>query len=96
MENSRHWVGTWSATPAPSEAGVGFMNHTLRMNPRVSVGGETLRIRISNAYGSGKLVIGAATIIVVNITTSTWICWTSLVMRVISDGAPNRPTSRAE
>ena len=62
MDTSRHWVGTWSAAPAPSEAGVGFMNHTLRMNPRVSVGCDTLRVRISNAYGSGKLVIGAATI----------------------------------
>jgi hypothetical protein len=42
------------------------------------------------------IVIGAATIIVVNITTTIWICCTSLVMRVISDGAPNLPTSRAE
>jgi lysophospholipase L1-like esterase len=53
-------VGTWSASPAPSEVGVGFLNHTLRMNPRISIGGDTLRVRISNAYGSGKLVIGAA------------------------------------
>ena len=62
MDESRHWVGTWSATPAPSEAGVGFNNHTLRMNPRVSAGGDTLRVRISNAYGASKLQIGAATI----------------------------------
>jgi lysophospholipase L1-like esterase len=60
--DDRHWVGTWGATPAPSEAGVGFNNHTLRMNPRVSIGGDTLRVRISNAYGSGKLAIGAACI----------------------------------
>src|SRR5262245_56854860 len=60
MDTSRHWVGTWSASPAPSEAGVGFNNHTLRMNPRVSIGGDTLRVRISNAYGSGRLEIGAA------------------------------------
>lgn len=62
MNAAKHWVGTWSAAPAPSEAGVGFNNHTLRMHPRVSIGGDTLRVRISNAYGDGKLVIGAATI----------------------------------
>ena len=60
MDNNRHWVGTWTAAPAPSEAGVGFNNHTLRMHPRISVGGDTLRVRVSNAYGNGKLVLGAA------------------------------------
>src|ERR687895_2137608 len=60
MDSNRHWVGTWATSPAPSEAGVGFNNHTLRMNPRVSIGGATLRVRVSNAYGHGKLAIGAA------------------------------------
>ena len=60
MDNNRHWVGSWAATPAPSESGVGFSNHTLRMNPRVSIGGDTLRVRVSNAYGNSKLAIGAA------------------------------------
>lgn len=60
MDNNKHWVGTWTAAPAPSEAGVGFANHTVRMHPRISVGGDTLRVRVSNAYGNGKLVIGAA------------------------------------
>ena len=41
-------------------------------------------------------VIGAAMAIVAAITTSICTCCTSLVMRVISDGAPNDPTSRAE
>jgi lysophospholipase L1-like esterase len=62
MDKNRHWVGTWAATPAPSEAGVGFNNHTVRMNPRVSIGGDTLRVRVSNAYGTRKLEIGAATV----------------------------------
>ena len=60
MDDSRHWVGTWAASPAPSEAGIGFSNHTLRMNPRVSIGGDTLQVRVSNACGNGKLEIGAA------------------------------------
>lgn len=58
MENGRRWVGTWASAPAPSEAGLGFNNHTLRMNPRVSIGGDTIRVRVSNAYGNGKLPIG--------------------------------------
>ena len=41
-------------------------------------------------------MIGAATSIVQVTTTSICTCWTSFVVRVISDGAPNLPTSRAE
>src|SRR5712691_9683035 len=62
MQGNRHWVGTWAASPAPSKSGVAFNNHTLRMNPRISLGGERLRVRISNAYGNRPLAIGAARI----------------------------------
>src|SRR2546425_1628671 len=62
MDTNRHWVGTWATAPAPSEAGVGFNNHTVRMHPRVSIGGDTLRVRVSNAYGTGPLAIGAASV----------------------------------
>src|SRR5215470_1145128 len=62
MQTSGHWVGTWAAAPAPAEGVVGFSNHTLRMNPRVSIGGDRLRVRISNAYGTRPLTIGAARI----------------------------------
>ena len=54
-----HWVGTWTAAPAPADGGA-FDNHTLRMIPRVSIGGSRLRVRISNAYGTRPLAIGAA------------------------------------
>ena len=40
--------------------------------------------------------IGAASAMVVAITTRICACSTSLVMRVINDGAPKAPTSRAE
>ena len=33
MPDNMHWVGTWTATPAPAESGA-FSNQTLRMNPR--------------------------------------------------------------
>src|SRR6266446_2296958 len=59
MHNHRHWVGTWTTAPAPAE-GVAFSNHTVRMNVRASIGGDTLRVRLSNAYGTGKLLVGAA------------------------------------
>src|SRR6185369_11009139 len=59
MGDTTHWVGTWTAAPAPAE-GAAFSNHTLRMIPRVSLGGSRLRVRISNAYGTRPLTIGAA------------------------------------
>ena len=62
MPSDKRWVGTWAAAPAPAEGIVGFNNQTLRLNPRHSIGGERLRVRISNAYGNRPLIIGAATI----------------------------------
>jgi len=59
MADSTHWVGTWTAAPAPAE-GAAFSNHTLRMIPRVSLGGNRVRVRISNGCGSRPLAIGAA------------------------------------
>ena len=64
MQGNRHWVGTWTASPAPAESlpPVGFTDVTMRMNPRISLGGDRLRVRISNAYGNRPLPIGAARI----------------------------------
>jgi lysophospholipase L1-like esterase len=59
MEQNMHWVGTWTAAPAPAEGGA-FANQTLRMNPRVSIGGNCVRVRLSNAYGMRPLTVGAA------------------------------------
>src|SRR5580704_11329952 len=59
MSDNRHWVGTWTTSPAPAE-GAAFSNHTLRMTPRVSLGGSAIRVRVSNAYGVRPLTIGAA------------------------------------
>ena len=62
MTSDKRWVGTWAAAPAPAEGVVGFNNQTIRLNPRLSIGGERLRVRISNAYGNRPLLVGAATI----------------------------------
>ena len=59
MPDDMHWVGTWTTSPAPAE-GAAFSNQTLRMNARISIGGQRLRVRLSNAYGNRKLAVGAA------------------------------------
>ena len=62
MAGGAKWVGTWAASPAPAEGATGFSNHTIRMIPRVSLGGDKVRVRVSNAYGSRDLEIGAANV----------------------------------
>ena len=42
------------------------------------------------------MVSGAVIIMVATIAVNVWIWWVSLVMRVMSDGVPNRPISRVE
>ena len=62
----RAWIGTWStavtgaATP-PQPATV-FENQTLRQIVHVSIGGSSLRVRLSNEYGTQPLVVGEARI----------------------------------
>ena len=55
-----HWVGTWSASPQAAGNPVEFKGQTIRQIVRVSIGGKRVRVRLSNAYGAGPLVIGAA------------------------------------
>ena len=59
MADRKHWVGTWATAPAQAE-GVAFNNQTLRMHPRISLAGKSLRVRLSNAHGNRPLPIGAA------------------------------------
>ncbi len=59
MADKQHWVGAWTMAPAPAETGA-FNNQTLRMTMRASLGGTTVRVRISNAYGRRPLEIGGA------------------------------------
>ena len=60
-----HWVSVWGAPeyapikfiPIPPESA--FLDKTIRMVVRTSIGGDRLRIRLSNALGTSALVIGA-------------------------------------
>src|SRR6476646_9092011 len=63
------WIETWSASPqpvwtpdffAPINFPRNLWNQTIRQTARVSVGGDKLRVVLSNEYGSQPLVIGAA------------------------------------
>ncbi|WP_392674775.1 SGNH/GDSL hydrolase family protein [Streptomyces sp. LN785] len=56
------WVGTWATTPTavpPSDTTV-FENQTIRQTVHLSVGGDQVRIRLSNEFGDRPLVIGEA------------------------------------
>jgi lysophospholipase L1-like esterase len=61
-----HWVATWATaellvrTPPAATAPKGFSNQTVRMAARVSIGGQRLRVKIANAFGSAPLVVGKA------------------------------------
>ena len=65
-----HWVASWQGSPmtggtffspgCPSD--VGLSNQTIRNIVYLSAGGEKVRVRISNAFGSKPLNVGAATV----------------------------------
>jgi lysophospholipase L1-like esterase len=63
------WTGAWTTSeiapspdvPAPNWSG-GFDNQSLRQVIRVSRGGSTLRIRVSNVYGASPLRLSGASI----------------------------------
>ncbi len=63
--DSPRWVGTWSAAMQatfPSVSPATFTNVTLRQVVRITIGGELIRVRFSNATGDEPLVIGAASV----------------------------------
>jgi lysophospholipase L1-like esterase len=53
------WVGTWGASPVVDAAG-SYNNQTLRVITHVSLGGEQVRVRVSNTFGTQPLEVGAA------------------------------------
>lgn len=66
-----HWVASWQASPQPVW-GAEFLfptlvpatlqDQTFRQTARISLGGPRLRVRLSNAYGTQPLRIGAASV----------------------------------
>jgi lysophospholipase L1-like esterase len=61
-----HWVATWGASPAPQlpedrmgEAHLEFSDQTLREIVHTSIGGDSVRVRLSNIFGKQSVEIGA-------------------------------------
>ena len=64
-----HWVSTWASSPlVPSsmieneQMKISDDGTTLREVVRITLGGETFRVRFTNVFGTAPLVIGAAQI----------------------------------
>ena len=58
------WVGTWGASPQLTEPRnlpppPGLTSNTLRQVVQVSIGGEKLRVRFSNAFGSSPVTMNS-------------------------------------
>jgi lysophospholipase L1-like esterase len=60
----RRWVGTWSASSQAASAPLHISGQTLRQIVRTSIGGDSVRIRLSNQYGTSDLLVGAARVAV--------------------------------
>src|SRR5882724_11279775 len=58
------WVATWSVPPMANGSEFGtsrsFENQTVRQIVYISAGGTRLRVKLSNEYGAGALIIGSA------------------------------------
>src|SRR5579875_1297860 len=63
-----HWVGTWSTAPvSASNSNSRFSEDTtLREIVHVSIGGSSVRIVLSNAFGTDTLKIGGANVALVD------------------------------
>lgn len=64
-----NWVGTWATAPQLVEPNnlppePGLSNNTLRQIVRVSVGGNKIRLRLSNKYSNDSLVVNAVSLAV--------------------------------
>ncbi len=57
---AQHWVTTWAASPMAGTWADEFQNQTVRMIVHVSLGGNRIRVELSNAFGMHSLTIGSA------------------------------------
>jgi lysophospholipase L1-like esterase len=66
--DAARWVTSWGASPQSAgrdaEADAGFDNQTIRDIIFTSVGGDSIRLELTNAYGTSPLRIGRVTVAV--------------------------------
>jgi len=58
------WIGTWAASPVSvkNETALGSAPMTIRQTVHISQGGETLRLSLTNEFGTEPLTISAASV----------------------------------
>ena len=56
------WTSTWGASPQVPAAPLAIDGQTLRQIAHVSIGGESVRVRLSNAFGTSPLAVTEARI----------------------------------
>ncbi len=56
---STRWITAWG-TSQQTAANAALTNTTVRLNARVTIGGDAVRIRLDNAYGKSAVKIGRA------------------------------------
>ena len=74
--SKQEWVGSWATAVTAAEPAAthisraGFNNQSVRMIVHLSVGGEQLRVRLSNIFGEGAQTIGAASVALPDLNTT--------------------------
>jgi lysophospholipase L1-like esterase len=66
------WVGTWAASPSAGVANTpnGYPNYSIRNVVHTSIGGNQVRVRLSNTFGTSPLTLGHVTVAVAASNTS--------------------------
>jgi lysophospholipase L1-like esterase len=62
-QSPAHWVGTWAASPLSQPVNSGQPapgNATYRNIVHISMGGSSLRVQLTNEFGTAPLTVGAA------------------------------------
>lgn len=67
LDKNKIWVGTWGTAPQLIEPhnmppAPGLSNNTIRQIVRVSIGGDVLRLRFSNAFSKGPVELASVAI----------------------------------
>ncbi|MDX6235294.1 MAG: hypothetical protein QOG10_109 [Kribbellaceae bacterium] len=56
------WVGTWSAAANGGAGATGYAGYTIRNLVHTSVGGDRVRVKLSNAFGTAPVLIAHTTV----------------------------------
>jgi lysophospholipase L1-like esterase len=57
-----HWVGTWAASPSDASVQQPLADQTLRMIVGPHLAGDTVRVRLSNRFGTSPVTLGPVTV----------------------------------